>query len=115
MDLLNYIASATGYTVLAITALCGAVYFCFVLVALTRWLLSRLVGERPWQELKCQRFIHTKRGTAYVMVGEGRLQTSRPLSDMEAMTAYRNEETGEWWFRPVDEFDMRFEFEGMAR
>lgn len=52
---------------------------------------------------------HKKRGSTYVEIGRGKLQTDTPLTDYAELVAYRAED-GELWFRPPSEFDDgRFE------
>ncbi|MGU9981534.1 ead/Ea22-like family protein [Phreatobacter sp. HK31-P] len=65
--------------------------------------LARLTAPSP-------RYGHKKRGTTYAVVGMARVQTARPLKDMEPVTVYRCEQTGDLWARPSEEFyDGRFE------
>jgi len=75
------------------------------LVARTRAAASAHVqGERRWR--------HKKRGTTYIEVGRGKLQSFDPggLSDLDPMVIYRSEVDGSMWVRPADEFeDGRFE------
>lgn len=56
-----------------------------------------------------RRVRHRKRQSSYVVFGEGRLQTARPISDMEPLTFYQAED-GSLWARPPAEFeDGRFD------
>lgn len=59
-------------------------------------------AERP-------RLRHVKRGSTYDIVGEGVLQTERPLTDGAALVVYRDVVDGRWFFRPPGEMqDGRF-------
>lgn len=52
---------------------------------------------------------HVKRGSAYRFIGAAKLQSSIPLSDMDAMVVYQAED-GTLWVRPhIEFFDGRFE------
>lgn len=52
---------------------------------------------------------HATRGSRYEVVGRATLQTSRPLTDYDAMAVYRDRD-GELWVRPKNEFeDGRFQ------
>jgi len=52
---------------------------------------------------------HKQRGTDYMHVGYGQVQTNKPLKDNESIVAYMDED-GKIWIRSVDEFyDGRFE------
>lgn len=56
------------------------------------------------------RYRHLKRGSTYQLVGQARVQTDAPLSDMDEVTVYRCEQTGDLWARRRSEFeDGRFE------
>ncbi|TGU59051.1 hypothetical protein EN790_33645 [Mesorhizobium sp. M2D.F.Ca.ET.147.01.1.1] len=51
---------------------------------------------------------HLKRRSLYRFVGAAKLQTSVPLSDMDAMVVYQAED-GSFWVRPdVEFYDGRF-------
>jgi len=53
---------------------------------------------------------HLRRGTKYVSLGLGKLQTAEPLSDEALLVFYRDLETGYLYARPPAEFhDGRFE------
>jgi hypothetical protein len=47
---------------------------------------------------------HIKRGTTYIQLGRGKLQTDTPILDNTELVGYIDE-SGNHWFRPVWEFD----------
>jgi len=52
---------------------------------------------------------HVKRGSEYMVIGHGKIQTDKPLSDYHEVIVYVGE-NGSLWVRPVSEFmDGRFE------
>ena len=52
---------------------------------------------------------HKQRGTDYMHLGYGNVQTNKPLKDNESIVSYMGED-GKLWIRSVDEFyDGRFE------
>lgn len=52
---------------------------------------------------------HLKRGSTYRVIGEARLQSDLPLSDMADLILYQSESDGSIWARPPAEFlDGRF-------
>ncbi len=56
-----------------------------------------------------RRVRHVKRGSTYLVVGLGKLQTSTPISEGALVAFYRSEVDGEFWARPLSEFeDGRF-------
>jgi hypothetical protein len=66
--------------------------------------------EAAGQEASSRRWRHKKRGSTYAEIGEGRIQTSEPLTDHAEVVIYRSEDDGELWVRTKSEFhDGRFE------
>lgn len=66
--------------------------------------------ERGKEAAGTERYRHLKRGTTYRLVGQARVQTDAPLADMDEVTVYRCEQTGDLWARRRSEFeDGRFE------
>lgn len=57
------------------------------------------------REALAKRWRHVKRGSTYVEIGRGFVQTSGPIVEGETMVAYRSDATGDIWFRPATEFD----------
>lgn len=55
-----------------------------------------------------ERFRHVKTGGLYTEIGRGQVQTETPLNDGAHAVAYLGAD-GRLWFRPVDEFDAKFE------
>lgn len=51
--------------------------------------------------------IHNKSGGSYEVIGTGRIQTDKPLTDMSDVVIYFSPESG-YWVRPVGEFKDRF-------
>lgn len=69
----------------------------------------------PWKKITRSRYRHVRRGSTYILVGSGLAQCAEPIADGEFLAIYRCEETGNWWVRPMDEFeDGRFEYKGEA-
>ncbi len=59
-------------------------------------------------ENSCSRVRHVKRGTEYTVIGQAALQTAAPITDMELLVVYQDDD-GQMWARPVGEFeDGRF-------
>lgn len=68
-----------------------------------------IAAERKSEE-GVSRWRHLKRGTTYILIAEGELQSSNAVLEGAALVAYRSEHDGRVWFRPVSEFyDGRFE------
>lgn len=63
------------------------------------------------------RWRHLKRGSTYVEIGRGEVQSSKPIAEGETLVAYRAHD-GRLWFRPASEFDdgrfVRIDPEGDA-
>lgn len=119
LSFIGYVATSLGWLIIVLLLLAGSLYILSLLVWLLRYLAFLYYdhAKRPWRTVMARKYTHVKRGTSYVMVGSGRLQTSRSLLDMDELVAYRDENTGEWWFRPPDEFEdeARFNYEGVAK
>lgn len=59
---------------------------------------------------RAARVRHVKRGGTYAVLGRGKVQTDTPLADYAEVVAYRSEDDGMLWVRPVSEFeDGRFD------
>ena len=57
-----------------------------------------------------QKRVRHKKGGEYEVLGQGRIQTSTPLTDMNQVVLYRSVEDGSLWARRASEFhDGRFE------
>jgi hypothetical protein len=74
------------------------------LLAYIAAVLNAVAERRLVEAPTTERYQHIKRGTTYAVIGRGKLQTDAPLSDYAELVAYRCEETGDIWFRPVSEF-----------
>jgi hypothetical protein len=75
-------------------------------------------GPVPAATLNAARWRHKKRGSTYIEIGRGKLQSNDPtgLGDMQPMVVYRSEADGSLWVRPEDEFDDgRFEALAVTR
>lgn len=118
-EYLNYVVTAMGWTLLAIVVLIGVLYIASLAFKAIRWKARWLLAgrDRPWRRITQIQYRHLTRGSTYVRVGEGRAQCATPIKDMDALVAYRDKETGAWWFRPPTEFEdpARFEYEGVIR
>ena len=56
-----------------------------------------------------KQYTHHKRGGTYTKLATGILQTSNPIDDNTELVTYLDD-TGSFWFRPVEEFeDGRFQ------
>lgn len=64
----------------------------------------------PVPRVELAHWQHAKRGSKYVELGRGELQSSAgPVSEGTVLVAYRGTDDGRMWFRPVPEFsDGRF-------
>lgn len=75
---------------------------------------AALAASAPSQAEPTHR--HIKRGTTYTERARGRLQVDEGmiLRDMCPLVAYQSTDDGEWWFRPVADFDNPRRFEKVA-
>lgn len=64
--------------------------------------LARYLSLKPTHK-------HLKRGTVYVEIARGRMQSEVPLPDNSPLVAYCDA-AGDWWFRPPAEFDEQSRF-----
>lgn len=73
-------------------------------------LADELERRSPAAKRYKARVRHKKRGSFYVVVDHGEVQTDRPLTDHAKVVVYRSEDDYSLWVRPVSEFeDGRFE------
>lgn len=82
--------------------------------ARTRNLYRELVFGRTKKDFRnmndIQKRVRHKKGGEYEVIGQGRIQTSTPLNDMDQVVVYRSIEDGSIWARRALEFyDGRFE------
>jgi hypothetical protein len=53
-------------------------------------------------------YMHMKTTGMYEVMGLARIQTAKPLKDMDDVVIYQSLGDGEFWVRPTDEFLDRF-------
>jgi hypothetical protein len=51
---------------------------------------------------------HKKTGNTYSLIGEAKVQCDVPLTDLDNVYIYKDE-NNKFWIRPVSEFNERFE------
>ena len=67
--------------------------------SLPRQILDELIATNTFR-----RFRHLKRGTSYIEIGCGEVQSDRPIHEGDVLVVYIGED-GKIWLRPEGEFD----------
>ena len=52
-----------------------------------------------------RRWLHKVRRSTYIELGRGRIQTTKPLNDGDAVVLYQSEDNGTLWARRLEDFD----------
>lgn len=73
-------------------------------------LQENAMGKLHVSKQCADRVRHIKRGTEYTVIGVGKVQTDRPLTDYAEVTIYIGDDN-QIWVRPIDEFEDPARFE----
>lgn len=73
------------------------------------WDAQQRSTHDDFRDVGVSRVRHLKRGTEYEVIGTARLQSAKPVRDMDPVVVYRADKDGTLWARAEGEFcDGRF-------